>query len=140
MLGFQTMQCFTHNNNNTKNHNAVLAKRHQVRATHAVNESFAEQQHKSTEDSNRTVFGFNKVTIESAGAAAESDRGAAHTVKQLLISSSSVCVNPAYLLLCTQSDQEAMRAAGLLDNNALAKDQASLPTTPCTSLFNEHRV
>ena len=75
---------------------------------------------------------------ESENAVAESDRGAAQTVKQLLESSSSICVNPAYLLLCTHSDQEAMRAAGLLDNNALAKDQASLPHTSLTmsSLFD----
>ena len=77
---------------------------------------------------------MNDILVESASVAAESDRGAAQTVKQLLVSSSCVCVNPAYLLLCTQSDQEAMRAAGLLDNNALAKDQASLPIIACTSL------
>jgi hypothetical protein len=47
-------------------------------------------------------------------------------VQQLLQSSSNIYVNPAYESLCTHKAQEAMQAAGLLQNRRQGKQQASL--------------
>jgi hypothetical protein len=47
-------------------------------------------------------------------------------VQQLLQSSSNVYVNPAYEVLCTQAEQEAMQAAGLMQNCRQGNHKASL--------------
>jgi len=66
---------------------------------------------------------------------ADADRGAAQTVQQLLQSSSNIYVNPAYESLCTHKAQEAMQAAGLLQNHRQGKHQASLRPT-CHTHFD----
>ena len=63
--------------------------------------------------------------ITSFGAA-DMERAGAQGVQQLLKKRNSVCLNPVYLSVCNASEQDAMQAAGLLQNNELPRHQVTL--------------
>ncbi|KAL0043274.1 hypothetical protein WJX79_000069 [Trebouxia sp. C0005] len=67
-----------------------------------------------------------KVSVALFSELTDAERGAAQTVQQLLQSSSNIYVNPAYESWCTRKAQEAMQAAGLLQNHKQGKHQAWL--------------
>ena len=46
-------------------------------------------------------------------------------MQALLANNSGICVNPAYLATCLPQEREAFKAAGLLSNNHLLRNQAS---------------